>query len=156
MEIPIIRVGEKLDFGGGNRPRDGYRSVDIIPGENVDYVCDFTKELPMANDSVGAILFHHAFEHISWRELPSVLKECYRVLEPQGTINIVVPQDAFWYAVNGIKFLLRMEYSPEKLYGGQENIGNFHKTGFTKTKLKRLLKEAEFMDVKVRTSRKNS
>jgi predicted SAM-dependent methyltransferase len=49
------------------------------------------KGLPFADQSVCYIYSSHTFEHFTWDDSLIVAKECFRVLQPQGVVRIVVP-----------------------------------------------------------------
>ena len=147
LEIPH---GARLDLGSGAKPRVGYLGVDALPNEHV--LCfNYADGIPCPNGWLKAINISHSLEHISHTKTLGVLKECNRALMTGGEIEIVVPHDAFWYHVNLILYCLKMEYSPDKLYGKQTNVYDYHIAGFTKTKLQRILKEAGFTNIEVRT-----
>jgi ubiquinone/menaquinone biosynthesis C-methylase UbiE len=54
-------------------------------------VHNVTTGLPFSSDSLSAIYSSHMLEHLYFEEAQHVLCECYRVLEPGGTLRIVVP-----------------------------------------------------------------
>ena len=70
--------------------------VDIDPNRatgklgTVDFNKSF-KSLPFSDNSCEAIYASHTFEHINPGVMPSIFKECFRVLQPDGCIRIVVP-----------------------------------------------------------------
>ena len=52
---------------------------------------DLRKGLPYDDNSINYIYTSHFLEHVERDEAISIIKECYRVLKPQGVIRIVVP-----------------------------------------------------------------
>lgn len=54
-------------------------------------VHDLRKSLSFPDNSVAAIYACHVLEHLYLTEAKKLLKECYRVMEPDGIIRIVVP-----------------------------------------------------------------
>ena len=54
-------------------------------------VHDLRKSLSFPDNSVAAIYACHVLEHLYLTEAQKLLKECYRVMEPDGIIRIVVP-----------------------------------------------------------------
>lgn len=52
---------------------------------------DIRKRLYFEDNSIDFIYTSHFIEHITKEEAVMILKECYRVLKPQGLIRIVVP-----------------------------------------------------------------
>lgn len=55
------------------------------------FLCDLTKKLPWDDDSVDIIYSSHSLEHLSKIEGRYLLRECQRLLKPNGIIQIVVP-----------------------------------------------------------------
>ena len=104
----------KLNLGCGDQNPDGWVNVDYalgawlfkIPGfkfinkklklfnltwsDNV-FIHNLCRKLPWADNSVDVIYSSHTLEHLSKEEGLNLLRECYRVLNPNGTIRIVVP-----------------------------------------------------------------
>ncbi|MDA0265667.1 MAG: methyltransferase domain-containing protein [Cyanobacteria bacterium] len=66
---------------------------------NLDYSSNHTSviranllgNLPLRNNSARAVYSSHFIEHIPRAKVLSFLKECYRVLEAQGLIRLVLP-----------------------------------------------------------------
>src|SRR5262245_16207696 len=52
---------------------------------------DARRGLPYADGSVNCIYSSHTFEHFTYDVSLHVARECFRVLEPGGTIRIAVP-----------------------------------------------------------------
>ncbi len=122
----------KLNIGSNNIKIEGYLNLDGLDLENVDATCslniapyelkireenlskfgDKVIKLPRPNgedvyrildnvvDSIKSVEF---LEHISFRETDSVLSEWYRILGPDGALNVQVPDcgKAMEYYVNG-------------------------------------------------------
>ena len=88
----------KLDIGCGTHKRDGFIGIDIVPGEQVDYVLDIERErLPFEDNSVDHVFSSHTFEHI--RNPQNILKEIVRVCRHGALVEIWTPylksNDAF-------------------------------------------------------------
>jgi predicted SAM-dependent methyltransferase len=73
-----------LDLGCGTKPRAGHIGVDRKLGSEV-------YPLNYADESVDSITASHVLEHFSHGLTLHVLKEWVRVLKPNGTIRIAVP-----------------------------------------------------------------
>ena len=81
----------KLNLGAGKSRMDGYLSVDSIPFEGLDVVCDLREPWPWADSSVSDINLSHALEHFEADERVHIFNEMYRVLIPGGKAVITTP-----------------------------------------------------------------
>jgi predicted SAM-dependent methyltransferase len=96
----------RLNLGSGLRPRAGWVNVDL--SEQSDLPLDLRRPLPFGDGVADAIYSEHFFEHLSYPNLDdptawhhetttrpsealSFLRECWRVLGPGGSFDIVVP-----------------------------------------------------------------
>ena len=133
----------KLNLGCGlnQKPKEeGWVNIDCRDLPGVDKVCDIRK-LDYPDASVDEIFANDVLEHISWRETKKVLAEWARVLKPGGKIYIQSPD------IEAIaKKILSGEIKEEGIgywVFGSADYGepSFHKAGFTKKFLKKLLEE---------------
>lgn len=74
-----------IDYKGAYPYRNNQRKTGF------DLNWDVRGGLPFRNNSANAIFMSHILEHFTYQESIAVLKECHRVLEPNGKIRIVVP-----------------------------------------------------------------
>lgn len=104
----------KLNLGCGFHTPSGWLNVDYAIGawlaktpgfatinkkfkiinlnwSNDIFLCDLTKKLPWDDDSVDIIYSSHSLEHLSKIEGRYLLRECHRLLKPNGIIRIIVP-----------------------------------------------------------------
>lgn len=104
----------KLNLGCGSHTPTGWTNVDYALGAwlaklpvfstinkifniiNLDWpdqivLHDLRKKFPWADNSVNVVYSSHTLEHLSRTEGQIFLKECYRILKPNGIIRIVVP-----------------------------------------------------------------
>ncbi|HED35972.1 MAG TPA: methyltransferase domain-containing protein, partial [Gammaproteobacteria bacterium] len=104
----------RLNLGCGGCVPDGWINVDFSFGAklfkipvfkyinkklgffNLDWdesikIHDLTKKFPWEDNSIKVIYSSHTLEHLSKEEGRFFLKECYRVLDDNGIIRIVVP-----------------------------------------------------------------
>lgn len=84
-----------LNVGSGQRPFKStpelqWINVDSQEKWNPDIVCDGT-QIPMADESVDYFVLHHVLEHFGCDEGDALLKEAYRLLKPDGSLIISVP-----------------------------------------------------------------
>ena len=88
----ILRSGgqAKLDIGGGYRPgSNGWLTVDT--SRECDLYWDLREGIPFPDATVDAIYSSHLFEHLSFDEGQSLMRECLRALRPGATFSIAVP-----------------------------------------------------------------
>lgn len=136
----------KVDLGCGTEgnKRDGCVGVDFVEGDGVDIACDFeTEGLPFADGEVEQVFSSHCLEHLSDARVPFVLAEVRRVLVPGGKFELLVPDlvwvlEAFLRCPEGS----RWGFPLMTIYGAQNRHGEYHKTGFSLERLKRLVLES--------------
>ena len=88
----LISNGERvaLDLGCGPSKKPGFIGIDKLMLPGVDFIADMETGLPFLPDnSVDEIYTSHFIEHIDNLEL--LLRECHRVVKPNGILNIYVP-----------------------------------------------------------------
>ena len=82
----------KVNLGSGRRGHAGWVNVDFLAMDNVNCVWDCRRSLPFDDGSVRGIFSEHFFEHLDYtEEIPTILAESLRVLQPGGVIRIIVP-----------------------------------------------------------------
>lgn len=146
---PVIK-NYKLEIGSGMAPQKGYIHCDIMAhAPHVDIVHDLTKSIPIADSSVCMMLANHVIEHISWRQIPFVLKDWYRIMSKNGQLVIRTPNLEFivgMYKSNKITPEHKLDedhikahfggtitptmYAILKLFSGQDYPSNFHNLCF--------------------------
>ena len=86
------KTGLLVNLGSGGRGLDGWINTDIGRHRDTYFQLDIRRRLPFTSGSVSGVLAEHVLEHIEFREdLPSFLREAYRILETGGVLRIVVP-----------------------------------------------------------------
>jgi len=136
----------KIYFGCGLDKKEGYINVDIRREINPDLVWDMEKTpYPFDTESVEEILLKDSLEHVSWRKVEDVIRECHRILRKGGVLKIQAPD----LEAIAKKVILSGSYDWDKIsywvYGGQDYPENTHKSGFTIPTLKRLLERHGFI-----------
>lgn len=135
---------------GGKEPAAEWKILNIQPGPNVDFVGNCTDLSQFSDESVASIYASHVLEHLSHqKELSTALREFHRVLMPDGTIMVSVPDlDKL------CRELINPNNSPEIhfqflliMFGGQLDEHDFHKMGFTWDILRTCLHLAGFRDI---------
>lgn len=82
----------KLDLGCGNKKTEGFIGVDIVPGENVDIVCDLSKApWPWEDDTIEQVYSMHLLEHIPGPDRITFFNELYRVMKVAAQAQITTP-----------------------------------------------------------------
>lgn len=100
----------KLEIGGGSIPREGYENLDINPAHATrpEFARRVQDGIPLLDNTVETVFASHVLEHIpSGPERINTFNEVFRVLEPGGTFEIVIPlvghtnKEGFGSLVNG-------------------------------------------------------
>ena len=86
----VVETAVRLNLGCGDYRLPGHLNVDASPAAGVDLVLS-VPPLPWPDTCVSSIYMGHFLEHLSEDRGRELLAECYRVLQPGGTIGIVVP-----------------------------------------------------------------
>lgn len=135
----------KLHIGCGKKYLPGYKHLDVIDYDHVDYVCDARQLKMIADETVSEIYACHILEHVERSEVTDVLQEWHRVLKCGGEIRIAVPN--FESIVE--EYLEKKDLMSFQglLYGGQTYDYNFHHIVFDFGILKALLEDAGFRDI---------
>lgn len=142
-------AGIKLNIGSRLR-NDGWKTFDIEPGPEVDFVGDCRDLSRFADGSVAEIYASHVLEHLGYKEeIQPTLEEWFRVLMPNGIAMISVPD---------LDTLCRLFVHPQVdqqerarvmqiIFGAQENAYDFHKAGLWPELLGSMLHKAGFVRI---------
>ena len=164
------RPQRMLEIGPGIQRVEGFESVNIVPGRNVDYVYDCSRKMPFAENTFNVIYASHVLEHIIWYNVQPVLSEWVRILKPQGRLEIFVPDGlkickAFVDAEEGRTSDFTLDgwykFNPEKdpcvwangrifTYGdgdGNRQSPNWHFTVFSQRYLSKCMQQAGLIDI---------
>lgn len=142
---PAYTCHVKINLGCGLDKRPGYINVDIRKEVDPDLVWDMERTpYPFPDESAEEILMKDSLEHVSWRKVEDVIRECHRILKRGGVLRIQVPD----LVAIAKKVILLGSYDWDQIsywvYGGQDYPENTHKSGFTISTLKRLLERHGF------------
>jgi SAM-dependent methyltransferase len=162
----------KLNLGCGDDFRPDYVNVDFRQTHPSVMNVDLSKfPWPFETESADEILMLDFLEHFPYRFTSTILLECFRVLKPDGTVVIQVPDGEHLTRAFGVigEYLCNRcggtmgggEFSIAeacrkcgqsvedvsnaammRLYGGQDYPGNFHQTAFTRSGLESKAKKA--------------
>ena len=132
----------RINLGCGDSKLANYINIDKYT--TADAKMDITK-LEYENDSVDEIYSSHTLEHVAKNDVLKVLNECYRVLKVNGVLELEVPDFEScvrdWLNASEQD---RWGFLHDRIFGLQTHEGEFHKTGFTKSRLRYLLEEVGF------------
>lgn len=149
----------RLNLGAGPKPVPSYRKCDLYPGPDIDFVFDQCR-LPYHTATVHAVYSEHALEHAPGHDQArAALGEWARALRHGGHLVLKVPdmdrccigfinsqdrpraageryteKEWYRYTIHGI----------QKSQGNEPDEGQYHRTGFTKAELRRLLEANGF------------
>jgi predicted O-linked N-acetylglucosamine transferase (SPINDLY family)/predicted SAM-dependent methyltransferase len=119
---------------GGQGAKAGWKVLNILPADYVDYLRDCTDLSCFEDGTVDEFYASHVLEHLGYMgELQQTLREVNRALKPGGVFRISVPD---------LEVLCRLfidkRYSAESrfdimriIFGGQIDAYDFHKVGLT-------------------------
>src|ERR1700756_1402270 len=81
----------KLHLGCGPNRKDGWVNIDLFDS-GADLRLDLREPWPFPDNSISYIYSEHVFEHFEFHlEVPRFLEQAFRVLEPGGSFDVVVP-----------------------------------------------------------------
>lgn len=123
---PMIASGVGIDFKAPNYSTDKIQCMQVA----------LNQSLPFANSDFDAVVMLAVLEHLQYPE--SVLKECLRVLQPNGLLIGTVPSKI-------AKPVL--EFLAYRLHILNENEIRDHKTYFNRQSLRKILIQSGFSDI---------
>jgi len=144
----------RLHLGCGKRKRKGWVNIDIDKKVKPDIVTD-AKDLNMFEDeSVDEIECCHLFEHLTYPDAVTALKEWYRVLKKGGKLSLELPNFK-----RSIEILYKKEgeeakkYAMIGIFGQKEEMQKvdafqLHKYGWTPETLTDKMREIGFSEIK--------
>lgn len=143
-----------LHLGCGPKYLPGFLNIDGNPFNKIDFWLDVRNGLPFPSNSVDSIYSTHMFEHFYPDELNPLLRECLRVLRPEGGVRLIVPN-----LESAIKAYIQSQNNwfydsfPRHFDSLGGRFSNFifcdgqHRTAFDFTYLDEVLKKAGFRKV---------
>jgi predicted SAM-dependent methyltransferase len=149
----------KLHIGCGKRFIEGYKHLDILDFDHIDYQCP-AWDICEKDDSFEEIYSRHFFEHLNPFEVKQTLTEWRRVLKPGGIIHMVLPNIEYHckqlYMPGRSPFLPNIsnyEHAIRSIYGWvdntDENLSHMeHKWGYTRVTLTKTLNTYGFKNVR--------
>lgn len=81
-----------LNMGSGNMRIPGFTNVDCNP-KYADILCDFRiAPYPFEDNSIEKIVAAHVVEHLYVHENLVFMDECWRILKPGATMEVIFPR----------------------------------------------------------------
>lgn len=138
-------------MGCGNIHYEGCINLDMKPLKAVDIVGDI-RELPFQDECADTIIAHHCFEHIPRQETGNVLTEWYRVLKPDGALDMECPdfnQNCRDYVkALDAKDTHKQAMNKAFIYGGDTSVlEDGHRWGYSAELVKPYLEDMGFKQV---------
>lgn len=84
-----------LNIGCGNRYHPQWTNIDHIAPSTDIIAHDIISGLPFADNTFDAVYHSHVLEHLPPEAAKSLLRECHRVLKPNGILRVLVPDLEF-------------------------------------------------------------
>lgn len=146
--------GEKwLELGAGENPHPISDVVtDVRKTDKVHFTVNYEEfPWPISSDEFHGIYSQFCIEHISWRNIPTYLQECYRILKMGGKLVLILPNTEAQ-----IKWILERGWEKREkhdgdfietsriLYGDLDYQANAHRSYFSPQIIVQLLQEAGF------------
>ena len=78
-----------LQLGCGFNLLDGWLNTDLRPTYGAAFL-DVTQPFILQNNSVNYIFMEHLLEAFTIKQVKSILKECFRILKPNGVLRITI------------------------------------------------------------------
>jgi len=160
-----------LEIGPGDERIEGFETLNIFNGPNVDYVYDASKALPFEDNTFDLIYASHILEHVVWYHTEATLEEWVRILKSGGILEVWVPdglkicQTLIKAELNGVNNTAKdgwYKFNPRNdpyiwangrifTYGdgtGNPNHPNWHRAIFTSGYLKELFERVGLINIK--------
>ncbi len=147
----------KLNLGCGPNHKPGWQNIDLFDS-NADLQLDLREPWPFPDSCVAHIYSEHVFEHFEVSdEVPHILSESLRVLEPGGVFDVGVPDSEWPLRAYGIPdddyWTFAPKWHPENCETQLDHInyhfrqGTEHKYAWDEETLRRALEKSGFSRV---------
>lgn len=115
-----------LNLGCGEGKVSGATNIDINANSSPDLVADIRRKLPFETNSVDEILFYHTIEHIEKRYHQDIFRELYRILKPNGILNMSYPEFTEIVENWRTNHQGKKDFWEATIYGAQRSPADFH------------------------------
>jgi len=140
--INVDNFFDLKDLYEAKNSNKGYYRGAVLP-KGAKFVKADVKKLPFTENYADYILFSHCIEHQSFDDVIVSLKECYRILKPEGHL-IVLTNELTGVLMDYIKWISEgaqidkdsnfdvegYMFHMQTIFGGQMTPGEFHYSGF--------------------------
>lgn len=149
-------IGEKkqaaqskmLEIGSGSKPKKGYLHFDVRSNVKADVVGD-ARQLPFSDGEFESVYSRLFLEHLPRADAKEALSEMLRVLKRGGTVEITVPNIAYFCRLFVEEKGQKKEWALNKLYGFENYPEDHHYFGYDFEILARTLKETGFESIEL-------
>lgn len=116
----------KLNIGAGENRLEGFINIDREESTNPDILCDIRQKIPLEDNCVEELWFHHCLEHIEFHSWKHIFAEFHRVLIQDGLLYISYPEFEMC-----AKYFIEnkagdRDFWRKCLYGRQQYNGDYH------------------------------
>lgn len=142
----------KIEFGCGEKPtKENFKTCDIRNVPGIDFVCPAWEiDLHVKKNSVDEIFSRHFFEHLTFQQGKKVLEIWYKILKPNGRMEMMLPNMDFhihqWVSRSDL------EHAKAGFWGIQrgkfDDVWDVHKSGYNFETLSNLLESVNFKNIK--------
>lgn len=81
-----------INLGSGGKGLDGWVNIEFRRARDTTLELDIRRPIPLAESSAKRVIIEHVLEHLEFRtDAPRLISEIYRILQPGGTVRIIVP-----------------------------------------------------------------
>lgn len=86
-----------LNIGAGPRGLDhpNWVNIDGFGADNVHFLVDCLRPLPFPDGAFDGIFSEHVLEHFTQEDGEQLVRELFRILKPQGSLRVIVPDAQF-------------------------------------------------------------
>lgn len=118
----------KLDYGSGNKPKEGFLTSDFVGTPIFDFYIKDYKVMGAKDHSFDVVHCRNVIHHIPEQDLPILFDEFKRLLKHDGQLIISEPREEFhkqnlildiiWYRFlfNDRKIMIPLDYVDYKKY----------------------------------------
>lgn len=149
----------KIELGAFEK-REGWITID--KDQRSDLCMDLTDPIPFPDNSVDHIYSSHLLEHFYFLDMYKLLRECLRVLKPEGIFEAAVPDmrpyiEAYFKPRGSLIIPEKSLYTPAWHFFSNIDYINYmgsldgiHKWMFDDENLPLIIENAGFRNVKLR------